>query len=545
MPVALPVLVVGAGPTGLALATELRRAGVACRVVDRAADRPAHQARALTVWPGALDVLDRHGIAADVVGAGLTMAASKFFSDGKLLATVRFGGGRPVPVCEPQPALERIQRARLAELGVDVEWRTELIALRDTGDAVDVVLDGPSGQEQVTAAWVVGCDGANSRVRDLAGIRFAGKTYPRSFILGDGDIIGDVPRDEVHYTLHREGVLVVVPLPDGGLRVFADATRMPGAEDVDPEAPLTTGQLQALADQRAPYPLEVRDLIWSTRFQVHLRRAERYRAGRVLLAGDAAHIHSPAGGQGMNTGIQDGAGLGWRLALITRGVAAEDRLLAGYEAERAPVAKQVMRSSDQQTRLWGMRSVIMRRVRDRVLARMGRTGFLEQKVMPAMAQDDLDYGASPGVGRRGGRRALGLGIAEVEVRPVGAAAQVPLRSLLTGPSHTLLIWAGVGDLAAARAALAAAAPLGDRLQVRVLAPAAATQAMTADAAVAAAAVVVPDGHAPHGPLAGCRSVLVRPDGYVADAAPGVDITGLLAPLLPAPVPAPAAGSVAP
>ncbi|WP_158228191.1 FAD-dependent monooxygenase [Pseudonocardia sp. MH-G8] len=545
MPVALPVLVVGAGPTGLALATELRRAGVACRVVDRAADRPAHQARALTVWPGALDVLDRHGIATDVVAAGLTLAATKFFSDGKLLATVRFGGGRPVPVCEPQPALERIQRARLAELGVEVEWGTELIGLRDTGDAVDVVLDGPSGQELVTAAWVAGCDGANSRVRDLAGIRFAGKTYPRSFILGDGDIVGDLPRDEVHYTLHGDGVLVVVPLPGGGLRVFADVTRMPGAEDVDPDAPLSTEQLQTLADQRAPYPLQVRDLIWSTRFQVHLRRAERYRAGRVLLAGDAAHIHSPAGGQGMNTGIQDGAGLGWRLALITRGVAAEDRLLAGYEAERAPVAKQVMRSSDQQTRLWGMRSVLVRRIRDRVLARMGRTGFLEQKVMPAMAQDDLDYSASPGVGSNGGRRALGVGVADVEVRPVGAVSPVSLRSLLTGPAHTLLLWADPADLAPVRAVLDAAAPLGDRLQVRVLVPSAAAPALTEGTAVAAAAVVVPDGHAPHGPLAGCRSVLVRPDGYVAGAAPGLDVTGLLAPLLPAPVPAPAAGPVGP
>ncbi|GAA1255675.1 FAD-dependent monooxygenase [Pseudonocardia aurantiaca] len=534
MTVALPVLVVGAGPTGLALATELRRAGVACRVVDRAADRPAHQARALTVWPGALDVLRRHGIADQVVASGLTMAASKYFSDGKLLATVRFGDGGPVPVCEPQPTLERIQRARLADLGVDVEWGTELIAMRDTGDAVEAVLDGPAGQELVTTAWVAGCDGANSKVRELAEIRFTGKTYPRSYILGDGDIVGDVPRDEVHYTLHRDGVLVVVPLPEGGLRVFADATRMPGAADVDPEAPLTTAQLQALADQRAPYPLEVRDLVWSTRFQVHLRRAERYRAGRVLLAGDAAHIHSPAGGQGMNTGIQDGANLGWRLALITRGVADHERVLAGYEAERGPVATQVMRSSDQQTRLWGVRSRIGRKVRDRVLARMGRTGFLERNVMPAMAQDDLDHTASPAVGPNGGRRALGVGVRDVDVQPLGETAAVPLRSLLTGPAHVLLLWPGA-DVAAARAALAAAAPLADRLEVRLLIPADAA-AELANGPEAKSAVVVPDGHEPHGPLAGCRAVLVRPDGYVAAASPVLDVAELLAPLRPAAAP---------
>ncbi len=532
MPVALPVLVVGAGPTGLALATELRRAGVACRVVDRAADRPANQARALTVWPGALDVLHRHGIADEVVAAGLTMGATRYFSDGKLLATVRFGEGRPVPVCEPQPALERIQRGRLAELGVDVEWGTELIALRDTGEAVEVVLDGPAGQELVTAAWVAGCDGANSKVRELAGIPFTGKTYPRSYILGDGDIVGDVPRDEVHYTLHRDGVLVVVPLPEGGLRIFADATRMPGAADVDPEAPLTTGRLQALADERAPYPLEVRNLIWSTRFLVHLRRAERYRAGRVLLAGDAAHIHSPAGGQGMNTGIQDGANLGWRLALVAGRVAGEDRVLAGYEAERKPVAAQVMRSSDQQTRLWNVRSRIGRRIRDRVLARMGRTGFLETRVMPAMAQDDLDYTTSPDVGALGGRRALGTGIADVEATALGDAAPVSLRSLLAGPGHTLLLWPAAGDLAAAGAALAAAAPLADRVEVRLLVSAA-VGAGIGDGTAAKAAVVVPDGHAPHGPLEGCRAVLVRPDGYVAAASRSLDVEELLAPLRPA------------
>jgi 3-(3-hydroxy-phenyl)propionate hydroxylase len=435
-------------------------------------------------------------------------------------------------VCEPQPAVDRIQRARLAELGTDVEWGTALIALRDTGDTVEVVLDGPAGQELVSVAWVAGCDGANSRVRELAGIPFTGKTYPRSYILGDGDIVGDVPRDEVHYTLHRDGVLVVVPLPEGGIRVFADATRMPGAADIDPDAPLTTGQLQALADQRAPYPLDVRELIWSTRFQVHLRRAERYREGRVLLAGDAAHIHSPAGGQGMNTGIQDGANLGWRLALISRGVADPERVLAGYEAERGPVAAQVMRSSDQQTRLWGVRSGIGRRVRDRVLARMGRTGFLENKVMPAMAQDDLDYSASPAVGEHGGRRALGNAIADVEVTPFGAAGPVSLRSLLAGPAHTLLLWPGA-DLAAAEAAVKAASPLADRLEVRVLVPGGVAPA---GGALAQAALTVPEGHAPHGPLAGCRAVLVRPDGYVAAASESLDVDALLAPLRPEPAP---------
>lgn len=534
MTVPLPVLVVGAGPTGLALATELRRTGVACRIVDRAANRPAHQARALTVWPGALDVLDRHGIADRVVAAGIRMSASRYYSDGRELAAVRFGGAAPGPVCEPQPALERIQRERLRELGTVVEWGTELIALQDTGDGVDAVLDGPAGQEELRVGWVAGCDGAASRARELAGIAFLGKTYPRSYILGDGDIDGaDAPRDEVHYTLHRDGVLVVVPLPGGGLRVFADATRMPGAADADPQAPLGADQLQALVDERSTYPLTVRELTWSTRFQVHLRRAARYRAGRVLLAGDAAHIHSPAGGQGMNTGIQDGANLGWRLALLARGLADPERVLAAYESERRPVAAQVMRSSDQQTRMWNVRSGPVRRVRDRVLARMGRTGYLERTALPAMAQHDLDYTSGPHVGFRGGRRALGIGVPEVEVRPAGGVG-VPLRSLLVGPEHVLLLWPGP-DLAAARAVVAAGAALGAWLRVLVLLEAS-VAAGVPDTSLPV--VVVPDGHAAHGPLDGCRAVLVRPDGYVAAATPGLGVAALLAPIRPAEPPNP-------
>ncbi|RKS09669.1 3-(3-hydroxy-phenyl)propionate hydroxylase [Nocardiopsis sp. Huas11] len=536
MKTTVPVLVVGAGPTGLALACELLRQGIDCRVIDKAAERPTHQARALTMWDGALDVLGRHGIADEVVSRGMPMTAARYWSRGRNFADVRFGEygqGAASPVIITQPAVEEVMRDRLAALGGRVEWGTRLSGLTDRGTHVDAVLEGPDGPERLTASWLVGCDGNNSTVREQAGIAFGGSTYGRSFILGDGDIDHDLTPGEAHYVLHTDGVLVVVPLPDGKLRVFADATNV-GDLDTAP----STAEIQRLADERAPFPLKVRDLQWSTRFQVHLRQATRYRKGRCLVAGDAAHVHSPAGGQGLNTGIQDAANLAWKLALVLEDRAGSDTLLDSYQAEREPVAAAVMRSSHQQTRLWTMRSPITRALRDALMGRAARSGLLERRMIPAMAQIDLDYTASPAVGEGGGRRALVRGLPDTDLVPIGGGPRTRLSALLADPRHTLVVLPG-GDTAGARRAVEAAAPLADRLQTLVLL----TDAEAgADADALAGAYRLPGGHrGAEGDLAGRRLVLVRPDGYVAGAAATLDPDDLLRPLVPstAHVPGPA------
>ncbi|MFC4535002.1 FAD-dependent monooxygenase [Sphaerisporangium dianthi] len=525
----LPVLVVGAGPTGLALATELRKRGLECRIIDQASDRPANQARALTLWPGALDVLARHGTAEEVVDAGLRMNAARYWSRGKNVASVSFGdapGGGPAMLGITQPAVEAVMIRRLAELGLDVEWRTTLVTLADQGDRVLVRLAGPGGEEEFTASWVVGCDGAHSSVRELCGIPFAGRTYSRSFVLGDGAIDGPVPRGEAHYHLHPDGVLVVVSLPSGDLRVFADATKV-GALDASP----TIEDLQRLADDRAPYRLDIKELRWSTRFLVHMRQAASYRSGRCLLAGDAAHVHSPAGGQGLNTGIQDAANLGWKLSLILQGSGHADRLLESYEAERSPVAAQVLKGAHLQTRLWTVRSPVARFLRDRLLSTLGRTGILQRRFIPQLAQDDLDYRRSPVVGPHGGRRALGArGLPDTVVTRAADGGHVRLRQVLSDDRHILLVLAGAdgADSAPVRAAVSAAAPLADRLVVRVLVGGPGGREASPAAAPAAGEVYeLPDGYAPQGALSGCKLVLVRPDGYVAGASATFDVEPLI------------------
>jgi len=463
------------------------------------------------MWPGALTVLARHGIAGAVADRGLRLAGARYYSGSRVVASLRFPAAGPVPMCIPQPAVEEVQRDNLAgRWDTEVEWRTALVEVRQHRGGVEAVLEGPAGREHVEVAWVVGCDGAHSLVRELAGIGFVGSTYPGTYVLGDGTVAGATSHDEVHYTLHPDGVLVLVPLPGGGLRVFADAT---AAGWEDPRAPLTVEQLQEVVDRRAPYPLRVETLRWSTRFEVHQRKVEAYRRGRLLLAGDAAHIHSPAGGQGMNTGIQDAGNLGWRLALVLRGAGPE--VLDGYGAERAPVADAVMRSSHLQTRMWNTRSPVGRGVRDALLGGLSRTGILRRRVLPLLAQDDLDYRGSPSVGPRGGRRAIGDRVPDVEVHPTAGGPPGRLSDLLAEePRHVLLLWPGSDpdDIGAARVVTAEATGLADRLRVLVL-----VEPDVAQAVADLPAMLVPPGHRPVADLAGCRLVLVRPDGYLADA----------------------------
>jgi 2-polyprenyl-6-methoxyphenol hydroxylase-like FAD-dependent oxidoreductase len=345
LPTRTTVLVSGAGPVGLALATRLSAGGVDHVVIDRAA-AGANTSRAAVVHARTLEVLDSLGLAAPLIERGVVVPRFAVRDRDTTLLQVDFSGlptRFPYTLMAPQNITEELLEAELGRRGGAVLREHTLQKIDVTGGTgVRVLLESPTGPREITADYVVGADGMHSPVRELSGIGFTGSAYPQSFVLADVELDWTLSREEVQLFFSPAGLVVVAPLPGGRHRVVATV------EDA-PEHP-TTEDIAGLLAARGPRPAAaVRSLAWSSRFRVHHRLADRYRHGPVFLAGDAAHVHSPAGGQGMNTGIQDAVDLGSRLSAVLTG-GADPALLDGYERDRRPVARQVVAITDRMTR---------------------------------------------------------------------------------------------------------------------------------------------------------------------------------------------------
>ncbi|NUL11805.1 FAD-dependent monooxygenase, partial [Streptomyces lunaelactis] len=375
----LDVLVVGGGPTGLALAAQLHAYGARFRIVDRNLDR-ARESRALAIQPRTLEALAPFGVTDTLVARGNPAVQLRMHLPGR--RTVRLPlfdigvADTPYPflLFLSQAETESVVGSRLAEDGTAVERGTELVELTGEGGHVACRLRQRDGtEENVRARYVVGCDGARSTVRDQAGIGFDGYSYPQTFLLADLEVDG-LERGAAHAYMTETGMLFFFPLgspaswrmlamrpsgtPDAGTPgAKGPDVRRPGAEN-----PVDIGQLQSIVDRYVSDRLLLRDPVWMTDFRIHNRGAKNYRSDRVFLAGDAAHIHSPAGAQGMNTGIQDALNLGWKLALVCRD-AAPAALLDTYESERAPVGRNVLRFTDRAFIIATSRSPLLRLAR--------------------------------------------------------------------------------------------------------------------------------------------------------------------------------------
>ncbi|MFF5214080.1 FAD-dependent oxidoreductase [Micromonospora sp. NPDC000442] len=342
LPERTDVLVVGAGPTGLTAALTLARRGVEVTVVDKR-EEPAVTSRAAVVHAYTLEVLDRIGAGETLVARGLRSARFSVRDRDRVLVTVPFGGlpsRHRYALMVSQSVTEEVLTDRLAEAGVRVLRPYRLTGLTRGDDGAVADLDGT----RVRARWVVGADGINSTVRELAGITFTGPAgSEESFVLADVRVDSGLPRDGASIFLARGGPLVWAPLPDGRVRLVATVTDPPA----EPDAPY----LQRLLDERGPRrrPDQVREVLWSSRFRLHRRVAGTFRSGPVLLAGDAGHVHSPAGGQGMNLGISDAVDLGETLADVLAGAA--ETGLDEYAARRRPLAHEVAGFADRLTRL--------------------------------------------------------------------------------------------------------------------------------------------------------------------------------------------------
>ncbi|GGF65955.1 oxygenase [Azorhizobium oxalatiphilum] len=397
------VLVVGAGPVGLVMAAELVRHGARVRIIDKAA-APFPYCRAIGITPRTLEVYEDMGIARPMIDAGLWLDGLRVEVKDAVsrvhrveLSDLPYAG-----LGLPQPETERILGAHLASLGVNVERGVAFTSLTMGREAVDVNLAGPDGTTRTGRfAYVVGCDGAHSAVRRALNVAFEGEAFPYPFTLGDVHAEwppeADLPRGfalramELHDDAPPD-MFIAIPLPERGrYRVSMLAEPLPedaaGSADgvshgIQAEQPgVSLAALQTVADRVMAKPPKLSDLRWSSRFRISMRLAANYRVGRAFLAGDAAHIHPPTGGQGMNTGIQDAYNLAWKLGLVLRHGAAP-ALLDSYEAERRPVARDVIARTTEESINLGRRRTPPNRLADTqiLLSYRGTAGFLHADV---------------------------------------------------------------------------------------------------------------------------------------------------------------------
>jgi 2-polyprenyl-6-methoxyphenol hydroxylase-like FAD-dependent oxidoreductase len=374
------VLIVGAGPTGLTLAASLVSRGISTTLVDKQA-AGANTSRAGVVNARSLEVLEPLDVARRLVKEGIQAPVFTIRDRTRTLIQIDFSGlptEYPYSLMVPQSTTERLLLDRLVELGGTVIRPKTLTTVAQDADGVTATFDDG---DVIRARYLVGADGIHSTVREYAGIGFEGGQYEESFVLADVHLSGEVPADEVLLFWATAGLTVVAPLPGGKVyRVVApvtDAPENPSAEFV-----------QRLLDERGfgVGRMVVEDVVWGSRFRIHHRVADAYRAGRLLLAGDAAHVHSPAGGQGMNLGIQDAAALADALVDVLGG--APETLLDDYSAARRPIARGVVALTDRLTRLATLPRGA-RPIRNVVIGLAGRFPFVQRAL--AMRLSGLVY----------------------------------------------------------------------------------------------------------------------------------------------------------
>jgi 2-polyprenyl-6-methoxyphenol hydroxylase-like FAD-dependent oxidoreductase len=365
------VLVVGAGPTGLMLACQLVRRGARVRIIDRHAG-PARETRALGVQARTLEIYAALGIADEAVALGKKGTGANLWAQGSKLARVPLGdaghGVTPYPyiLVLGQDDNELLLGRKLAELGGRVEWNTELVGLRQEAEHAAATLKlADGGTHEIRTSWVAGCDGAHSAVRKLNDIPFPGEPYEHVFFVADAEATGTMVPDEVNVYLWREGFHLLFPMRgrDHWRIVGIVPEHLRGRDDLGLDA-----LMPSLHSEAGP-ALDIRSCSWFSTYRIHHRAASRFRDGRCFLLGDAAHIHSPVGAQGMNTGLQDAYNLAWKLALVVGGAAAPT-LLNTYEEERLPVARRLLNTTDRAFKLVVADSWLAGLFRTRVLARI-------------------------------------------------------------------------------------------------------------------------------------------------------------------------------
>jgi len=557
------ILIAGAGPTGLAVAIELTRMGLPVRLIDKA-EHPAQYSQALVVQARTLEQFERYGIAEQAVALGRKLLRATAFSEGKKIVSFeldRIPGRYPYVLFLPQNETERLLTGHLRSLGVEIERGTELLSFENSEKGITAQLRHYSGAaagvtQSIPARWLIGCDGAHSAVRKGMNLPFEGDTVGLDFLLGDFELTGpDVPCDELLVHLHHGDVVFVGRLSDKLHRLIVALHREPGAAHGETGAPSgarqpTIADFQAVID-RAGARITVQSPVWISPFHINQRKAAAYRVDSAFLAGDAAHIHSPVAGQGMNTGIQDAANLAWKLAAVADGASAE--LLNTYNEERGAVGDALLKITSRGLSVVTTANPLLERIRDLVVPALTGLASIQNILAGFVSETAIEYRGSSIVADYGGAGSLRAGdrVPNPDVELAGGKLGRLLDPLKTG--RPLALGIGIPDMRRIRARLpqatvmalrGAEAILGTEMEAppdaagdsagyesvsaefpAAVAASAASLAATSAAARAAAPRVIPPV-APAAPVglltpeiaalfgSDNRILVIRPDGYL-------------------------------
>jgi 2-polyprenyl-6-methoxyphenol hydroxylase-like FAD-dependent oxidoreductase len=437
------VLIIGAGPVGLTAAAELTRYGLSVRIIDQAPER-TDKSKALVVWPRTLEHLQRLHLADTFVATGRKATCARFFNRDEELASIKLDTAEtpfPFGLMIPQSETERLLTEYLTTHNITVERPIQLTSFTQSEDSITATLtnlNNPSQTETITARWLIAADGAHSTVRHLLNAAFEGETLPSDWVLADVHIDGPIAPDSVELHLHTDGVLALFAMKGDRFRIVANTSH--GKSNTNPPDP-TLADIQTLLDTRDNRNLRAHDPVWLSAFHINERRVADFRHNNIFLAGDAAHVHSPAGGQGMNTGMQDAINLAWKLALIQKNLVAPSfipQLLSSYTAERLPVAAKVLKGSGLLTKLGTLDSALLRGARNHFIHLLfgfdtAQHAFAENVTELAVAYPDSPLNAThahpKGTPAPGDRYPVHAGDAPV------SAGNTPRVTLVAAPSH--------------------------------------------------------------------------------------------------------------
>jgi len=382
---------------GLFLANECARRGLRWRLIEARAAQSEYS-KALAIFPRTLEIFDMAGVAGPFLEAANRVTAVAIITHGRALAHMRFAPEESpyrFIAMVPQNVTEMLLARELRRRGGDVEYETRFVAADQQGEFVQVTLDRKGERATLRASFVIGCDGAHSSVRHALGLHLEGGEYETPFMLADIETNEELPADEMQLCPSEHGPLAIFPMSTSRRRIVATIDQAQG------DAP-SLELVRELLRQRAPRGIEARSLYWSSYFKIHHRSVAQLRLGRVFLAGDAAHIHSPFGGQGMNTGLHDAWNLAWKLDLVQRGHG-NASLLDSYGAERIPVIRDVIHTTDLLTKVMGTPNRFAQAMRDTIIPMVSRLSPFQHAFVQKLSELGIAYGGSPiieGPGKR-------------------------------------------------------------------------------------------------------------------------------------------------